>query len=39
MFLGEAVGTDMLAGGVVILIGTALATGLLHPPTWMRSLR
>jgi len=39
MFLGEAVGTGMLAGGVVILIGTALATGLLHPPTWVRSLR
>lgn len=39
LFMGEAVGTGMLAGGVVILIGTALATGLLHPPTWVRGLR
>jgi drug/metabolite transporter (DMT)-like permease len=37
MFLGEAVDAGMLVGGVVILAGTALATGLLYPPAWHRS--
>jgi hypothetical protein len=32
LFLGEAVTTGMAAGGLVILAGTALATGLLRLP-------
>ena len=31
-FMGEAVTTEMLAGGAVILLGTALATGLVRRP-------
>ena len=32
LFLGEAVTASMLAWGAVVLLGTALATGLLRLP-------
>ena len=32
LFMDEAVTTTMLAGGAVILLGTALATGMVHRP-------
>ncbi|MCW5636565.1 MAG: DMT family transporter [Rubrivivax sp.] len=34
LVLGERPGWDMLAGAAVILVGTALATGLLRIPNW-----
>ncbi|MGE0314529.1 MAG: DMT family transporter [Lautropia sp.] len=40
MFLGETVNATMLAGGVVIVLGTALATGMLQQTrTWRRLAR
>ena len=36
--LGEKVTAGMLAGGAVILLGTALATGMLNPGVWRLKL-
>ena len=36
LFLGERLTLAMVVGCAVILLGTALATGLLRPPPWMR---
>ena len=39
VFIGESVTPVMVAAGAVILLGTALAAGLIHPVAWARHRR